>query len=313
MAMIKAQGHELCSLAANPNITAVFTPSPASYASWLGDDWQSDAVAVKDWLANHPADWLIVDHYAIDRRWEQAVSPVVKKLLVIDDLADRPHQADVLLDQNLGRQHADYQRLVDSDTRLLIGPEFALLRPEFALWRGASLARRALPNWQSILVMMGGADLPNFSQKVLLELNKAKLPPEAKITVVLGQAAPWEANLRNVIPIMRVPTELRIGVNNMAEIMAEADVAIAAAGSAAWERCCVGLPTIQLVLAENQRKSAIALAEAGAVIALDEVMRIGEVVTELTAETLQSLSLHSQQICQGDGVAKVASLIIGDK
>ncbi|MBD3768372.1 MAG: UDP-2,4-diacetamido-2,4,6-trideoxy-beta-L-altropyranose hydrolase, partial [Gammaproteobacteria bacterium] len=127
-----------------------------AHAAWLGASWQQDAQQTLALLAE-PVDWMVVDHYAIDARWQASVKVGYQRLLVIDDLADREHLADVLLDQTYGRQVADYQSLVPQQCQLLLGSTYALLRPEFAQWREASLKRRKLQtNIQNILISMGG-------------------------------------------------------------------------------------------------------------------------------------------------------------
>ena len=120
------------------------SPTDPTHAAWLGATQAEDAEACAPILAAQRPDWLIVDHYALDARWERALAPHYRKLMVIDDLADRPHSCDLLLDQTFGRDAADYRPLVPADCRLLCGSHYALLRPEFAALRPYSLQRRAL-------------------------------------------------------------------------------------------------------------------------------------------------------------------------
>lgn len=237
---------------------------------WLGVTWQTDAEQSSAVMGETPADWLIVDHYVIDRRWENAMQRHCKNLMVIDDLADRKHECDLLLDQNLGRAAADYAGLVNSSCDLLIGPKFALLRPEFAALRDQSLLRRAKPALKTILITMGGVDKDNATGDILEALKDAILPGDLNIVVVMGPTAPWLKAVKEQAKTMPWPTEILVNVKNMAQLMAQSDLAIGAAGSTSWERCCLGLPSLMLVLADNQYGIAQALRHVNAAYLIGE-------------------------------------------
>jgi UDP-2,4-diacetamido-2,4,6-trideoxy-beta-L-altropyranose hydrolase len=235
-----------------------------AHTDWLGCVWLTDAEQTRITLIEHQPDWLVVDHYALDQRWEHALQASCRKLMVIDDLADRPHQCDLLLDQNLGRQMADYENLVPADCKLLVGPNFALLRPEFAALRSYSLQRRQHPVLKNILITMGGVDQPNATGRVLQALNHCRLPEDCRITVVMGAQAPWLAQVQALAQDMPWPTQVLVNIHDMAQYMADSDLAIGAAGGTSWERCCLGLPSLMIVLADNQKSGAQALQEAKA-------------------------------------------------
>lgn len=245
-------------------------PQPA-HAHWLDCDWQTDAHQTGDILADLLPDWLVVDHYALDIRWEQVLKGHYKKLLVIDDLADRPHACDVLLDQNLGRKAKDYAVLVPNHCTVLVGPHYALLRPEFAALREYSLRRREVPVLKQILITMGGVDQPNATGKVLEVLRACPLPHDCHITVVMGAHAPWLEQVCALAATLPWPTEVRVDISDMAQVMADSDLAIGAAGSTSWERCCLGIPSMMVILAANQQLIAHALDERGAAINLGSV------------------------------------------
>ena len=254
---VEASGFEVRRLGEAP------PPTQCGYAEWLGAPWQNDAAQTIQALADRPAwDWLVVDHYGIDRRWELVARAASHRLLVIDDLADRPHEADLLLDQTLGRSPADYRHLVNAGCELHCGAAQALLRPEFAAWREASLARRAAAPLEKIMVSLGGTDRDNLTRRVLLALNDCARP--CRVVVVLGAASPWIADIRTLVSCIDILVDVCVGVDNIAEIMAASDLAIGAAGSSAWERCCLGLPSLMVVLAENQQKVADELLRTGA-------------------------------------------------
>lgn len=186
--LIKQRGHE--TIALTPADNSFIAPADPFHAKWLGTDWASDAMQTQQALGDQVADWLVVDHYGLDRRWEKVMRSQAQRIMVIDDLADRPHDTDLLLDQNLGRQAHDYGGLLSRHTQTLIGPTYALLRPEFAQWREHSLQRRAQPKLKNLLITMGGVDHDNATGKVLDALTHCELPTELRITVVMGPTAP---------------------------------------------------------------------------------------------------------------------------
>jgi UDP-2,4-diacetamido-2,4,6-trideoxy-beta-L-altropyranose hydrolase len=228
----------------------------------LGASWRQDA---RETLAaigggETSQDLLVVDHYAIDEGWERIFRPLFRRVLVIDDLADRRHICDVLLDQSLhDDSEARYSGLVETPTRLFIGPRYALLRPEFE--RVAAPLRNG--GLRRILVYLGGADPTNETAKILQALQSLK-PVGLQATVVLGR------NDRNALAIRRTAAglanvEILSGTNEMAQLMAAADLGIGTCGGAAWERCAVGLPSLVVVNAENQRDDARILERMGAI------------------------------------------------
>ncbi|XGA80982.1 UDP-2,4-diacetamido-2,4,6-trideoxy-beta-L-altropyranose hydrolase [Halomonas sp. CH40] len=282
-----------------------------AHADWLGASWQADAEQTLGCIADEHFDWLVVDHYALDACWEAAVVPSQTRLLVIDDLADRHHLADVLLDQNLGRKASDYDRLVPDHCQRLIGPEFALLRPEFAQWREASLTRRREnPQLRHLLISLGGVDKDNVTGQVLEALASCELPDETYITVIVGSTAPWLEEVKAKAKALPWPTEFAVSVNDMARRMAEADLAIGAAGSTSWERCCLGLPTLMLVLAENQKEVACYLDQLGAAklvgIPADLPRNLPVSISEMTGSVYTRMSEISSEITKANGVCSLA-------
>lgn len=236
-----------------------------AHADFLGCSQAQDAQDCLPILKEAQPDWLVVDHYGLDSRWETALRPHYRKLMVIDDLADRPHQCHVLLDQTFGRPSNDYAPWVPADSILLCGAQYSLLRPEFAAARPASLERRKSRSEPSrLLITMGGVDKDNATGRVLQSLKNTALAAHCNITVVMGAHAPWLEAVRKQASDMPWPTTVRVNVDNMAELMAESDLAIGAAGATAWERCCLGLPCMMVILADNQRLIASELANAGA-------------------------------------------------
>jgi len=284
-------------------------PEP-SHAAWLGATWQADAIGTAAVLASLQPDWLVVDHYALNERWESVLLSHYKKLMVIDDLADRAHCCDVLLDQNLGRLPQDYAGLVPPHSQVLTGPHYALLRPEFAALRHYSLQRRqAQPALRQLLISMGGADQDNATGQVLQALKTCALPADSRITVVMGLTAPWLHNVQELAAQMPWPTDVVVNISNMAQRMAEADLAIGAAGSTSWERCCLGLPTLMVILADNQKPGAQALQAASAVCLLGAISDIAQQLPQainqlIDPQHLCSMSLAASEVTIGSGCDK---------
>lgn len=286
-----------------------------THSHWLGSTWQTDAQETCAVLIDLQPDWLVVDHYALDQRWEYLAAPYCRHLMVIDDLADRPHHCDLLLDQNLGRQPQDYAALLPAHCKVLTGPDYALLRPEFSALRSYSLQRRkAQPALRQLLITMGGVDQDNATGLVLQALKTCTLPADCKITVVMGLTAPWLENVRELAAQMPWPTEVVVNVDDMAQRMAESDLAIGAAGSTSWERCCLGLPTLMVVLAENQQPGAHAIEAAKAARLIGYV---GDIATQLplaVAELIETnlvsrMSLAASAVTDGHGVTKVSDIM----
>ena len=259
-------------------------------------------------------DWLIVDHYGIDARWERRLRPTCRGLMVIDDITDRTHDCDLLLNQNLGRVAVDYDGLIPPACRVLVGPRYALLRPEFAEFRPRSLERRASPRLEHLLISMGGVDKDNVTGMMLDVLRDCPLPASCRISVVMGPHAPWLEQIRKQASSMQWATEVLLNVDNMAEIMSESDLAIGAAGSTSWERCALGLPTIIVILAENQQAIGRALDVAGAA----KVVNLATLRTEIKsffsqpdtmASNLASLAACAARVTDGTGSQAMVKML----
>lgn len=286
---ITEAGHQVITLPGNTGQPYGAHPAPPPHARWLEADWRADAAATRAALEETGACWLVMDHYSLDAQWQNAALLPGVSLLVLDDLADRPHSADVLLDQNVGRRAQDYVGIVPAGCDLRIGPAHALLRPEFARLRPESLARRAaLTRPETLLVTLGGIDKDNAASLVLDALAEAPAAQDLRITVVMGVSAPHLDAVRDQAETMPMPVEVVAGVSDMGARMMRADLCIGAVGSTAWERCALGLPTLQVVLADNQREAAKAMAARGLALALPVPGALG--FARALAERLERLS-----------------------
>jgi len=299
------------------------TPQPQSISNpphyhWLCAPWQVDASQTLTALETLRPDWLVVDHYALDRRWETAVRPGSAAIMVLDDLADRTHACDVLVDQNFGRSPLDYQALVPPSCHVLTGPTYAMLRPQFFAVRPQSLRRRTRDaTLTNVLITLGGVDQHNATTTILQTLEQQELlPPECRITVILGAQAPWLTTVKQFATRLRWPTHVINGVSNMAQHMASADVAIAAAGGTALELCCLGVPTLLVALAQNQWPGARALQAAGACRLVgapyDIPSRLGEeLLFMLDADNRYRISHAAARITDGEGTRRVIEAMLG--
>lgn len=313
--LIQTRGHTVFELPQDSGYSTCADTSVPLHAHWLGADWITDAWQTNTALGESVVDWLIVDHYALDIRWEQAMRKSCHRLMVIDDLADRNHDCDLLLDQNLGRVASDYSKLVPAATAILAGPNYALLRPQFAALRAISLERRSEPMLKRIMLSMGGVDKDNVTGLVLEVLNQCNLPKNCQIIVVMGPHAPWLLDVREKAQKMQWATEVLVGVDDMAKLMTESDLAIGAAGSTSWERCALGLPTLLVILAENQREAAYELSNADAVIKLDldsnfcSELKSALIDISVDFSSLKKMSYMASLVCDGSGGQVVSRLL----
>jgi UDP-2,4-diacetamido-2,4,6-trideoxy-beta-L-altropyranose hydrolase/UDP-4-amino-4,6-dideoxy-N-acetyl-beta-L-altrosamine N-acetyltransferase len=274
------------------------------HSHWLGVTQRQDADDCIGILKAEKSNWLIVDHYALDEQWQKRLKPYYEKLMVIDDLADRKHQCDILLDQTFGRQQEDYLTLIHEYCKLLLGSKYALLRAEFAKWRSYSLDRRNKSEFKQLLINMGGVDVDNVTENVLDELKMCNLPYDINITIVMGGSAPHLESVKSKAITLPYKIEVKVDVDNMAEIMANSDIAIGAAGSTTWERCCLGLPTIQIITAKNQLFSAETLARHN-IVKLAKEIKETTYLLESSFEWVKSVSSSALEICDGMGSYKV--------
>jgi len=283
-------------------------------STWLGSSFKNDAAQVKDVIGNQQVDYLIIDHYGIDYRWEKILKKFVKKIIVIDDLANRSHDCNYLIDQNLGRNKKDYENLTTSNTEFFIGPKYALLRPEFNQFRKESLANRLNPSLKNILINFGGVDVNNYSEKILSYLKKTKLDNIKKVEVVIGKGSRHLNSLQSACISFPYEVNIYSNISNMAEIMSKSDLIIGAAGSSSWERCSLGIPSIILILAPNQEQGALSLEANGCAVLIknnqnfDDELNAGLHYFSNRTNLLKSVSA-CKKITEGLGINKLAKEI----
>lgn len=256
----------------------------SAYSHWLGTTQQDDAEQTIYILRSlsDKLDWLVIDHYALDKSWEIGLREYADHLLAIDDLANRQHDCDLLLDQNLYQhmQHR-YDNYLSEQSIRLLGPRFALLRPEFREAR--TRLRKRDGSIQRVFVFFGGADLANMTGKTIEAINDSTFK-SIQFDIVIGSANPeWETLERTAQKHANI--QLHTQVERMSELMSLAVIAIGAAGTTSWERCCLGLPSILAVLADNQRDVADGLVHYGLGISLGDH-------TDITPKQIRDSLLH---------------------
>ncbi|MBE0417166.1 MAG: UDP-2,4-diacetamido-2,4,6-trideoxy-beta-L-altropyranose hydrolase [Coriobacteriia bacterium] len=294
-------------------------PEGVAHAGWLGVDPETDAEQSAEALRRRGGvDRLVVDHYALDASWESPMRALALRILAIDDLADRPHDCDWLLDQNLGASPDDYARLTPGRCKLLLGPEYLLLREGFATRRPAAPRPAEPPRW--LLVYFGGSDLTGETPKALealAGLAASAVYPE-RIDVILPAEGPLRDRALSIAPSLP-GLVLHDHVEDMPSLMASADLALGAGGTSAWERAYLGLPSLTVIVAENQHVPASALAEAGgsrllgsseAVTAEDVERALEEAFAE--PEGLARMSAAALRVTCGaeDGAARVGGYLL---
>ena len=252
--------------------------------------------------------WIIIDHYDYTDQEERKFRPFTKKIMIIDDLANRKHDCDLLLDQNYSKNLKRYNHLVSQHCSKLLGPDYALLRSEFKEKHSKVKHRTGKVN--SILVFLGGGDSENITEKVLdalIFVNNQNL----KIDVVIGSSNPNRNKLEEKIKCLP-RAELSIQVSDMAERMVNADLFIGAGGATTWERMCLALPSIVLIIAENQKPTVEDLALDDLIINLGwhadvTTDDIGNSIKNILDDTqkIQSISKRNSNLVDGAGVERV--------
>ncbi len=285
--MLAVNGHEFALLDAAKSDAAL---DELTYAPWLGVSQTQDAQDSVKALSDQAWDWVIVDHYALDARWESMLRQSTKKILVIDDLVDRQHDCDVLLDQNFYEDMSTrYAAKVPKHCCLLLGPLYALLREEFIRARNdTNISSRT-----RLLIQFGGSD-PLDCTSLTIQAVIPFLRDGIACDVVVGISYAGLNKLQALLSKFdSLDIKLHVGINNMASLMNEARLAVAGGGTSAWERCCVGLPTIVIAIAENQIEPLARLCKTGAAHNLGY---IGAVDSDAVLQTVKAIWHDNSQL-----------------
>jgi UDP-2,4-diacetamido-2,4,6-trideoxy-beta-L-altropyranose hydrolase len=301
------------SLLPEPEQTCEACVDQENYAAWLGVTQDEDARQTMDALGTERPDWIIVDHYGIDAKWEKALRTYVERIMVIDDLADRKHDCELLLDQNYFQEpEKRYQGLLPDKCQALLGPKYALLRPEFrqarkfCSMRGNGVTR--------ILLYLGGNDTDNLIGMAL----EALCAPELEhlfVEAVIGPNNQHQEQLEK--QAKKCPgTRLHIQPENFTELMLRADFCIGAGGTTTWERLCLGLPSLVITVAENQVGFTKELDTAGYVCWLgnNEQVSVSDIrkslISEIHKQQNQKKNPDLPSLVDGYGALRVAEKLV---
>ena len=293
-----------------------------SYAAWLGDSQVDDARRTFQLLDHHGSldfNWIVLDHYAIDHRWEKAflaqfLSANIEspKLFVIDDLADRFHACDALLDQNYFGDLTDsrYQSLVPSSCKQFLGPHYALVGPEYAVLRKQVRSRKEISR---ILIFFGGVDSQGMTLQALEAVSMPHLS-HLHVDVVIGSQNPYSKEIEQ-LAIRRPHTKIHRYLNTLAELVLTADLAIGAGGSSTWERASLDLPSLVVVSAINQLPFTQYLDSAGFVQYLGNANDVNaQKIYESVLKLLKNPTTWrpGSELCDGYGVQRLTAFLLGD-
>jgi len=311
--LIQERGHDVALL---PEPDPNFKPAKndVAHAQWLGVPWQQDAKETIMAMNGVKPDLLIVDHYGLDARWHKELRQYVGKVFAIDDLADRPIDCDILLDQNLvANMNNRYAEKLPLHCKTLLGPKYAMLQPTYAEWHKC-VSPRTGPV-QRIFIYFSGADVDNLtgrSVSAFLSLNR----PDIEVDVVISHTSPYADA---ILSQAKGHSNLHVHgfVPSLAPLMAKADLAIGASGATSWERLCLGLPSLVVTLEENQRPIAEELQRRDLIYFLghkdtvDEAA-ISQALTEIMQQDIVAdWPQRCMEIVDGKGVDRVCAALAG--
>jgi len=289
--------------------------SALAHASWLGASQMEDAEQTRAAILRadaRPA-WLIVDHYALDQNWETTLRPIVDRLMVIDDLADRSHDCAILLDQNFFIDSENrYIHKIPVDCITLLGPAYALLQPLYAKLH--SNARLKAGPIRRIFVFFGGADNENFTGRTISAFQRLGRP-DIQLDVVMTGKSPYHEVVQK--QIYGHPNICLHGfLPSLGPLMNKADLAVGAGGATTWERLCLGLPSVVISLAENQEKVSMDLAAEGLIKYLGDKKKVGvdeiyqTLATLIDTPSTLDWSAKCFEACDGKGALRVAHQLL---
>lgn len=298
-------GHELVALPPVP----LCAGGELAHSHWLGTTQLIDAQATVHALDGTHWDWVIVDHYALDAVWERELRTCGARILVIDDIADRAHDCDVLVDSNFYvDDEKRYIGKVPFDCRLMLGPRYTLLREEFPLLRVKSLPRDGTV--RRLLVFFGGIDARNYTGRAISALSASRFK-DIFVDVIIGAQHPACQEIKTACA--KNGFVCHVQTDRMAQLMADADLAVGAGGTATWERACLGLPTIAFALAENQVRQIRDAALQGWIYAPDvneefeATVALHLVALRENGTLLKAMSASSMRAVDGQGVWRLAA------
>lgn len=327
--LVRERHHRVISL---EDVGPLPTASQGLYGTWLGTTEEFDAFETVTALDKQSHNicaplFVLVDHYGLASAWERSVASLLQaKICSIDDL-NRSHDSDYLVDTTFGKTEVSYRDIVPASCEIMAGAQFALLRPEFATLRPSVLDRldaqfASMASVKNLLIAMGGADSDNKSSLLLEAVQPLALEYGFHTHILTGAAYENGRQLQLQVDNFGAPATIHDNIRNVAELLAMMDLCVGAAGSSTWERCCLGLPMVNVVLAENQKEISSSLGRSG--IAIDGgVLPSGEgMMKEWTSNYIlplladagkrKALSEAARSIVDGYGVTRVLRAVMGE-
>ena len=279
----------------------------------LGMTQAEDALQTIEALNSKKADWLVVDHYGLDVEWEQSLRPFCKSFMVIDDLANRSHACDILLDQNYFPDNIQrYKALVPPSCEKLMGPKYALIQKEFQTLRQEQAGR--IRDFKKLLVFFTAGDDQGETLKALHGI--ALFGKTEHVDVVVGKVNTDRERIREMCVTQNWGYHCQ--VDYMPSLIAQADLVIGGGGSSNWERCALGVPALVVILAENQAAIAQALDRAGVVINLGwntnvQAQNYATALETMTTQRLEALSKNAFELVDAKGTQRVIEILLNER
>jgi len=294
------------SIAGSRDVVSELAEDSAGMIEINPDKWNSTASLC---VTDRP-DLLVIDHYGLDAKFESDARQHAGLVMAIEDRPGRYHDCDILFDQTFGRRPDAYRKyMANPDATVLAGSQYALLRPSFSRFRAKALGR-SRKNVERVLISFGATDPFGLAAPAARAALKAGV---SDVDIAVGRACPHLPELQDVAGLHdRVSLHVDADI---ASLMAGSDVSVGAGGATAWERCCLGLPSIIAVLAENQSDVAAALEAAGAATIFDNSEagwstlpdKLGKLIS--SADRLQRMSNAAARVCDGMGAARVCDMV----
>lgn len=309
---VRARGFSVEALSPTSDVA---TSGSHANADADGMSWREDLAATQHALAAWgDVEWLVVDHYGLDANWERAMRRLVRQTMVVDDLANRPHECELLLDHNCGADKRErYDGLLGRNCRTLLGPEYALLPPGFQLATGRRRDRSGVV--RHVLVSFGGADPTDETSKAIRALASIGRP-DLDVAVAVGAS---NARREEIAELCSAYSNIHCHHNpsNMPELYAEADLAIGGGGVSMLERCAFSLPAIIVSLAPNQEAGCRALAVQGGALYLGDAAKTHREQIALalqvmlgSPELVHHVSAQAGTVVDGRGVERVVRAML---
>tara|TARA_B100000378_G_scaffold32530_1_gene24359 strand:+ start:709 stop:1770 length:1062 start_codon:yes stop_codon:yes gene_type:complete len=273
-------------------------------------DYEFDAYETLKIIKKHTKSekWILVDHYRLDSKWELIINNFSDKLLVIDDLADRNHNCDLLIDQNSFESR--YDNLTPNNCKLLLGPKFAILGSEFLKMRSKMKQRSG--SCKNFLISFGGTDPNNETIKASIAINKLKIK-DMEVNVVVGISNPNTVEIKNFC-LGKPNFRFHYQTDKMAELMSNSDLSLGAGGITSWERCCLGLPSLVSILSKDQEEVTTTLGKFGCAVNLGKAESVTadnyiKIIQSLDEDMLKQMSDNCLELVDGKGISRIKRII----